>query len=327
MSVLSSLGGAPIISAGIDGRWHPIPAAVEKNGPAESLPRGVESMVHTWHLRTCESPPSGSGCVRHGLRIFLLVFNWFLHTGHEDRPLVLDPDVVGAGHEGDGLLGFRLGIEHHGRIRLRFVVPCPEVRIVDEGCALVPFQTVDDLREARPVDHLGGGGLDEDSRVLGGERPVLVLGDDAHGGGHGVVPEVVAQDDRVAAGKPKLLAIGVEVYRPGRVVVAVDVVVQVVVRGVRMRLQDGGVHGRAGDGQPSDDIGVDPFPVIPIDFREPVPAVASRLDGRCPRGRGSARRLPAIEEEGAQGGCGNQEDGRSRERDAGFRLASCPEHG
>ena len=74
----------------------------------------------------------------------------------------------------------------------------------------------------------------------------------------------------------------------------------------RMGLQDGGVHGGAGDGDPADDIRVDVLPVIPIDRRKPIAVLHRGLGGRVWRGR-CMRRLPAIEEEGEHR-CGAQQE-------------------
>ena len=157
------------------------------------------------------------------MRIFSLVLGRFLHTCDEDGALVIDPDVVGAGDERDDLLRLRLGIEHHGGVRTRFTVPCAEVRLALEVDALVAFATVDYLREPRLVGHLRGRGLDEHAGVLAGEALIRVAGDDSHGRGHRVVPEVMAHDDGVAAGQAQLLASGVEVDAAMGVVIAVNV--------------------------------------------------------------------------------------------------------
>lgn len=251
-------------------------------------------------------PGTVSGCVWCDLRIFGLILGRFLHTRDEDGALVIDPDVIGAGDERDDLTRFRLNIEHHGGVRTRFAVPCAEVRLTLEVDALVALATVDYLREPRLVGHLRGRGLDEHAGVLAGEVLVLVIGDGSHGGHLLVVPEMMPQDDGVAAGQPQLLAIGIKVDGTGWVVVAVHVVLEVIAGGVSMGLQDGGVHGGAGDGDPADDIRVDVLPVIPIDRRKPIAVLHRGLGGRVWRGR-CMRRLPAIEEEGEHR-CGAQQE-------------------
>ena len=101
------------------------------------------------------------------------------------------------------------------------------------------------------------------------------------------------------------------------VVIAMHVMAQVVFGRVRMGLQDGGVDGCAGDGDPADDIGVDALPVRPIDLGEPITGILHRLGGVGRRGSDGG--LPAHEEEGDHGCGAQQEYRRCRERDARFR--------
>ena len=248
------------------------------------------------------------------MRIFGLILGCFLHTRDKDGAFVIDPDVVRAGDERDDLFRLRLGIEHHGGVRTRFAIPCTEVRLTLEVDALVAHATVDYLREPRLVGHLRGRGLDEHAGVLAGEVLIRVAGDDSHGRGHRVVPEVMTHDDGVAAGQPQLLASGVEVDAAMGVVIAMHVMAQVVFGRVRMGLQDGGVDGCAGDGDPADDIGVDALPIRPIDLREPITGILHRLGGVGRRGSDGG--LPAHEEEGDHGCGAQQEYRRCRERDA-----------
>ena len=78
-------------------------------------------------------------------------------TGGHDRPLVLLPEVIGAGDEGDDLIRFGIGIEYHGGRFPRGIVPTSEIRFTGKRRPFGRFPSLHDVGEAHGVRALGFG--------------------------------------------------------------------------------------------------------------------------------------------------------------------------
>ncbi len=189
-------------------------------------------------------------------------------TGGHDRPLILLPEVIGAGDEGDDLIRFGIGIEYHGGIFPRGIVPVPKIRITGKDRPFGRLPSLHDIREAHGVAHLGVWGLDEYSLMLRSEGFIAIPLDVAETGDRVPEGQAVSEDDGIRTLKALLLAFCVEIERTQGIVVPVDIVMQVVIRVRCVGLQDGMVDIRPRHGYPSDNIPVHALPVIPINSRE-----------------------------------------------------------
>ena len=151
---------------------------------------------------------------------------FLVDTGGHNRPLILLPEVIGAGDEGDDLIRFGIGIEYHGGIFPRGIVPVPKIRITGKDRPFGRLPSLHDIREAHGVAHLGVWGLDEYSLMLRSEGFIAIPLDVAETGDRVPEGQAVSEDDGIRTLKALLLAFCVEIERTQGIVVPVDIVMQ-----------------------------------------------------------------------------------------------------